>query len=287
MARIKIPDYQGRATFQFILHQLEQSLSDIFPFFDAIQLNQLYSPRHLNDAKTFLSERPNLDLTKLALCDIAYSVVYFGLSNKDESTLKKLLTFSYNSNFIEYLLFYLSIKPHPDSPQYNSWKNFDRLSLILVESLKRDLRDSIPHSDSLNYFKYEHRSILKSLQDGKPFKFYGGHQFKLSHYYRHLYQTVKFINDQDVFNFCEKYEYAKTLRAQLSTPEQYLLFFNSISNIGREWEFKQIDGTYDKRSYYLITKYNLIKNVPDLLFMNFINIPQFYPDVSYEYHQDV
>ncbi|MGE8182253.1 MULTISPECIES: putative phage abortive infection protein [Pseudomonas fluorescens group] len=76
-----------------------------------------------------------------------------------------------------------------------------------------------------------------------------GHQSRLGHYYRHLYQTVKYVDQQKLD--ITKYEYVKTIRAQLSTHEQALLLINSLSPIGEKWI----------TNYYLET-YKLVKNIP-------------------------
>ena len=77
-----------------------------------------------------------------------------------------------------------------------------------------------------------------------------GHQSRLGHYYRHLYQMVQFVDQRPLD--INKYEYVKTIRAQLSTHEQALLLVNSLTPIGGNWWAK---GD-------LITKYKLVKNIP-------------------------
>ncbi|PTS95659.1 hypothetical protein DBR11_21000 [Pedobacter sp. HMWF019] len=120
-------------------------------------------------------------------------------------------------------------------------------------------------------------------------KYYGGHQFRLGHYYRHLYQTVKFVDRNNELSEQDKYSYVKILRGQLSTYEQALLFVNSLSALGLIWELnpdfeKTGDATKDAVSRLdrkLITKYNLIKKLPtDKLYG--ISIREFYPNVKYE-----
>ncbi|MDZ7646711.1 MAG: putative phage abortive infection protein [Cytophagales bacterium] len=61
----------------------------------------------------------------------------------------------------------------------------------------------------------------------KPFE---GHVSKLGHYYRHLYQLIKFVtaNENIGFGFKEKYEFIKTVRAQLSNHEQVLIYFQLL-----------------------------------------------------------
>lgn len=77
---------------------------------------------------------------------------------------------------------------------------------------------------------------------------YEGHVNRLGHYYRHLFQTARFIIDQD-FSENEKYGYMKMLRAQLSNFEQLLLYYNSLAWFDDEWK-------------EIFTTYRLIKNLP-------------------------
>lgn len=76
-----------------------------------------------------------------------------------------------------------------------------------------------------------------------PFK---GHATQLGHYYRHLFQTVKFILEQkdDIIPKPNKYEYIKTLRAQLSIHEQLLLYYNSLSVLGQPWNEQELLTEY-------------------------------------------
>ena len=69
----------------------------------------------------------------------------------------------------------------------------------------------------------------------------------LGHYFRHLYNIVKYIDAASVKN---KQLYANLLRAQLSTVEHLLLFYNCLSSYGIE-KFKP-----------LVEKYALLENMP-------------------------
>lgn len=60
-----------------------------------------------------------------------------------------------------------------------------------------------------------------------------GHQSRLGHYYRHLYQAVRYVDQQSID--IDKYQYVKTIRAQLSNHEQALLLLNSLTPIGQSW----------------------------------------------------
>ncbi len=87
----------------------------------------------------------------------------------------------------------------------------------------------------------------------RPFE---GHQSRLGHYYRHLYQTICYVHQHvGVLTPTEAYGYAKTVRAQLSTHEQALLFLNSLTSFGASWW----DGGH-------LLEYKLVKNIPDGFF---------------------
>lgn len=109
----------------------------------------------------------------------------------------------------------------------------------------------------------------------KPFV---GYQSRLSHYFRNLYQTIKYINqiDKSILDYTDKYSYVSTLRAQLTTHEQVLVFWNSLSDLGKAWEINRTD-----ENLKLITKYNLTKNIPYGFIRDF-EPKDFYNNVAYE-----
>lgn len=78
---------------------------------------------------------------------------------------------------------------------------------------------------------------------------FDGHQSRLGHYYRHLYQSVRYVDQQAIE--IDKYDYIKTIRAQLTTYEQALLFVNSLTPLGQDWWQKGF-----------IKKYRMVQNIP-------------------------
>ncbi|MBK8880031.1 MAG: putative phage abortive infection protein [Haliscomenobacter sp.] len=133
-------------------------------------------------------------------------------------------------------------------------------------------------------------TLLKDFETSKneadknkfPFKLFDGHQIRLGNYYRHLFQTVEYINKQSpkFLTYHDKHEYIKTLRAQLSNQEQALFFFNSLSTLGQKWELVHDATTEFNRR--LVTKYNLIRNVPEK-YITVAEVREFYPDVTFEF----
>ena len=77
---------------------------------------------------------------------------------------------------------------------------------------------------------------------------------RFDHYFRHLYRIFKYVDTTDLISDEERYEYACIVRSQLSDYELIMLFFNGLSDNGKE-KFKP-----------LIEKYAILKNMrPDLL----------------------
>ncbi|OQX95815.1 hypothetical protein B6I21_03465 [candidate division KSB1 bacterium 4572_119] len=100
-----------------------------------------------------------------------------------------------------------------------------------------------------------------------------GHQSRLGHYYRHLYQTTKYVDTQKIN--INKYEYVKTLRAQLSNHEQVLFCYNILSNLGKNW--------IDEK---LVIKYKMIKNIPHNLITEF-DLKARFPELIFEWEKNL
>ena len=92
----------------------------------------------------------------------------------------------------------------------------------------------------------------------------------MGHYYRHLYQTVRYVANMNdaVIDEQQKYEYIKMLRAQMSDTEQLLLYYNSLSIPGRNWNEPSQATGLSKYAYRqcmgYIARFRLIKNLTNL-----------------------
>jgi len=156
-------------------------------------------------------------LSKEQLYNIAYLTFFFGIGFRENIAYKELM-----SKFNEFFIF-----------NYN-----DTLSKI-----------------QSNWVKNQPITIAHEIEGKKctlAIKYipFDGHAAILGHYFRHLFQTAKFIIDQDDEIVPDKYEYIKTLRAQLSTHEQLLLYYNSLSILGEPWNDNK-----------LLSDYRIVKNI--------------------------
>lgn len=82
----------------------------------------------------------------------------------------------------------------------------------------------------------------------------------LCHYYRQMYQIVKYVANTKWLDEDNKYNYIKMLRSQLSDYEQVMLFYNSLSVNGNNWREPYPEATIEKMGF--IARFRLIKNIP-------------------------
>jgi hypothetical protein len=122
--------------------------------------------------------------------------------------------------------------------------NSSRMLKMSLPEFAKDFVDAVEETLNSDATKEE---VRKSRGFGHvPFE---GHQSRLGHYYRHLYQMVDYVHQQK--SDINKYQYVKTIRAQLSTHEQALLLVNSLTPIGKNWWTNS-----------LITEYRIVQNIP-------------------------
>ena len=132
------------------------------------------------------------------------------------------------------------------------------------------------NSDTSNKCRQPDDTNECSLQDDSAFEdtmlpcILDGHQSDLGHYFRHLFQTVAYIDNESSLWYYEKYFFAKTLRGQFSNHEVAIFLLNALSPLGEDWV---------KKKY--LHKYELIKNIPSELFPWYDFKKQF-SDIEYE-----
>lgn len=117
-----------------------------------------------------------------------------------------------------------------------------------------------------------------------PCQIDSGYNMYLGHYYRNLFQMVKFVAN---YNKCpiteqQKYEYIKIIRAQLSDYEQIMLYYNSLSEVGKNWnDIKNQDSDIPQQRMGYIARFKLIKNIP------FDSLIGLWPNLKYKEEIDV
>lgn len=180
---------------------------------------------------------PEQPLTKSELTNLAYLIFFFGIGHVTDNVFSHLSPRYLQQSFFKLTLYRLEKEKKEYRRRINSirMKNNNQMSLAHI---KPEL--IVEHNDRKAVF----------IQVYEPFT---GHGTKIGHYYRHLFQTVKYVASQEHELFTDrlKYSYVKILRAQLSNFEQVLFYYNSVSSLGRAW----IENNY-------IKDYRLIVNLP-------------------------
>lgn len=101
---------------------------------------------------------------------------------------------------------------------------------------------------------FDERCHAGIYPDLEPYeRFYKIHDKNLSHYHKHLYQIILFIESSDIADD-EKDRYRRLLRAQFSSAELVLLLFHCISSYGKE-KFKPLLEKYKMLEHLPVNKY--------------------------------
>ncbi len=268
----------GRKELRDIFMEVLKCKEDLITVFSKRKIEQVYTQSYLQSFQQKLSQtNPDINLLELAKINTAYLITFYGVNADGRQTIKSLLEGKYKPQFIERILEFIAMKPRLESDYFPKWEKVMKLSSkssrVNAFELIRRLRNSEKLDNGLSRELIQ--VVEENMYDSDYEKFYAGHQYKLGYYFRHLYQTFTFIDQQSLLNKEEKYFYAKILRAQLSSHEQALLFVNSLSMLGLAWDLCPVKETR------LITRYNLIKNLPGEAIFGIV-YKDFYPNVQYE-----
>lgn len=272
--------YENRQVFRIIFQEFIECYTEVKKFSNSQDPFDYFAPKYLKRVREIVAKNnPKINEIELARIDIAYCMIFYGVGTEGEIALRKIFQKKYNPDYYFKLLYYIKMKPKKSNEErFANWENARNSDLKQLHELIGEL--------------YSNRSTpektVKLSQKASDFKmhlpyekYYGGHQFRLGHYFRHLYQSYKYLNGNAYLSEDQKYAYGKMYRAQLSTYEQALLLVNSISSIGMKWELTpELEGSGGHCSK-LITKFNLIKNLPGQHLYG-IRYKTYYPGVNYE-----
>jgi hypothetical protein len=266
--------FEQREVIKIIFEEFIECLREVRRYVKAIDLENIMSHKHRRTLQRIINAKSKkIDIVDLFTIDLAYCIIFFGVDEIGNILLRDNFGRKCNELFYTRLIKYMQLKSVSNKKiEFYNWKRLQKLNLISISDIVEEIYAN-RNIKSPTYFSRDAEALSYNL---KTDKYYGGHQFRLGHYYRHLFQSYKYLNEEKELSKDEKYYYGKTFRAQLSTYEQALLFVNSVSSLGMSWEF-----TSKEPNKNLITKYNLIKNLPGKSFLG-IGFKNYYPKVKYE-----
>ncbi|EPL3462698.1 putative phage abortive infection protein [Enterobacter ludwigii] len=276
----EVDKYENRQVMRVIFKEFIECYREVCKFSNSKNPRDYITKKHLEHLNDII-EKNNLTANPidLARIDIAYCMVFYGVGEEGEIFLKNLFRKKYNSIYYYKLIYFIKLKPKKTNiSRFHNWKTIRDLDLERLKVLIDELYKNRKHPEKTQSLS----DFATSLNMHLPYeKYYGGHQFRLGHYFRHLYQSYKYLDNTPFLNNERRYGYGKMLRAQLSTYEQALLLVNSLSNIGMKWELSPEMSSDNKSQQKFITKYNLIKNLPGEQLFG-IRYKDYYPNVHYE-----
>lgn len=274
--------FENRQVINLIFKEFIECYRDVKKFSNSRNEEDYLKQRYRTKLRNITFRiNPGINIIELAIIDIAWSIVFYGLGTEGESAIRKSFLRKYNSDYYHKLLYYIKLKPKKSNVnRFKNWTILRGLELSQLHPIIDELYCNRNHPEQTMGLS---ENAIR-LQMHLPYeKYYGGHQFRLGHYFRHLFQSYSFLNNHEDLNPVQKYEYGKLLRAQLSTYEQGLLFINSLSSLGMKWEYNP-EKTSKKSA--LISNYNLVKNLPDVHMFG-IMYKYYYPKVQFEFEEQL
>ena len=279
---------ENRKVFKDIFREFIDCYRECTKYLSSCNIDQLILNDHMAQLK-LIKEKFNLgaDLSKLAVIDITYSIVFFGLGEEGEYMLRGRLVKKYDSAIVYRILAYIKLKPkHGSKNRFLAWNNISSLNRKQLHNAVEEIYLYRRSSEDVQPDQLDNN--IRILLNGSYTKYYGGHQHRLGHYFRHLYQSYRFLDGSNFLTANQKYSYGKMFRAQLSTYEQALLLVNGVSSLGMKWEYKfepekgvEVEEGMSLNSKGLVSRYQLIKNLPGNHFYG-ITYRDYYPDIKYE-----
>jgi len=169
-------------------------------------------------------------------------------------------------------------------PSYDEWSVDQRIDIaytmtyygLQLHTQRILSRYDQPKLQGVADFVTKARQANERREDPKDKRRFPGHQNRLSHYFRNLYNAYRFIDRSDLSD-AEKQSLGRVLRSKLSNYEQALLTLNIICHLGRDWER---DGLTDK--------YEPIRNVPRDFFSfdEKFSLKQRFPSIDFEWEAE-
>jgi hypothetical protein len=292
-AKLEATTYTGRKVFKIIYHDFIQLYEETEFFFKRFSANEIYLPKY----KSWIEKNPviqsrAIDLLELARIDIVYCMIFTGLSSEERTTLIDIFSKRYCQSFTDCVIAFSALKPVAHSSSYSRWEALNASkalenNIFTTRFIRSGKARALITREGHLYFVNKilrNEGLISPESSIEPFyKFYGGHQFRLGHYFRHLFNSINFIDKSPRLSYDTKLTYIISLRSQLSTFEQMVFFLNSLSSYGRLWELEdEAERKYIKPNRQLITKYNLIRNISTIRLADKIDVSHYYPEVLFE-----
>lgn len=246
-SRFSTIEYEGKGYFYVLFLHFTKLLREINDYDKKRKI--VIDERIFSVYKETLSNKnKSVDINNWVSYELAYIILFYGVGNMGRKNITEIFSEKYQNDYLSSILNYFSNKPADIKTNPVSLEKWKNMTVYTGE--------------------------FKNPNESKFDRFYNGQQTRLAHYFRQIYMIMNYIDNQKI-NDDEKREYGKNIRSLFSNHEQIIFFLNSISILGRDWELSNIDNKK------LISKYNLIKNIPKGYRKEY-QVDEFYNEIVYE-----
>ena len=185
--------------------------------------------------------------------DLAYTAIYYGVGPNSTRVLSAALSPQHPKELVDKLIGLME-RAQSEYKRIEAQLNAPEGSISHVREYLMELRRDLSKQAGVSYCPYD------------------GHQSRLGHYYRHLFQLIKYVKNHAPEGTAR--EYADLVRAQLTNHEQALLCLNAMAKIGSAWIALG----------YLI-EFSLIQNIPESFFdpENELDLRKEFPTIRFEF----
>ncbi|SMD36069.1 Putative phage abortive infection protein [Reichenbachiella faecimaris] len=202
---------------------------------------------------TYNAQKSELDETRKVLSKQAFEMTFFNMLSELNGIIE--LMFGRINNK----------KASKRNYMFEVFKKYKALCLVQMNQVNNE------HEAG----KLIHKSIVNSQYEDF---IYDEHQQNLSHYFRYVYNILKFIrvNSQENTDVIKDLHYVSLLQARVSNAEMGLLFYNSISDHART-----SDGAYRFREW--LDYYGFFENIDPKFLVIEDHAEKFYPKTKFKF----
>ena len=180
---------------------------------------------------------------------------------------------------LAYAVFHNGVGPTSDTINNSILKNIGRLpTLFSVFNSLKGVYCNGNNNNEVDGIKFKYGSLKFDFDIIKDLEYqpFDGHTTRLGQYFRNFFHVMTYTKnvDRNLIKKDEKYELIKSLRSQLSSYEQILIYLNSLSFYGAPLKDEGF-----------IEDYRLIKNIPLPLVEFLGDIHEKYPKIEFEWDE--
>ncbi len=216
--------------------------------------------RLLLDIVNKLVDSGDFSMSQVDRMRLAYTALYYGIGPNSTRVLRAAVTSVFDETLMEKVI----------NKMVEAQDAYRMLHSFGDQEHDEKLKDDKRSERTTNFICTDKRVIDPVTRlTYCPFE---GHQSRLGHYYRHMYQIVKYAEKHAPPGTAQ--DYVDILRAQLTNHEQALFCLNALSPLGEAWMEKGF-----------VNKFGIVKNIPKDFFdpKLELDLPAIFTGMDFEY----